>query len=113
MMRVYCRQNIGARRWRDSQTTLWRAFNPGAERSAALGEFRNPTTTDRFAKFVPLLTNTLGNRTGVPLGMNLTTPGLRDMVLLDLLGAPNRENPANLVICGSPGRAASPTSASC
>ena len=104
MMRVYRRQNIGARRWRGSQTTLWRAFNPGAERSAALGEFRNPTTTDRFAKFVPLLTNTLGNRTGVPLGMNLTTPGLRDMVLLDLLGAPNRENPANLVICGSPGR---------
>ena len=29
--------------------------------SAALGEFRNPTTTERFAKFVPLLANTLGN----------------------------------------------------
>jgi hypothetical protein len=42
--RVYRRQNIGARRWRGSQTTLWRAFNPGSERSAALGEFRSPTT---------------------------------------------------------------------
>ena len=104
VLRVYRRQNIGARRWRGSQTALWRAFNPGSERSAALGEFRSPTTTERFAKFVPLLSNTLGNRTGVPLGMNLTSPGLRDVVLLDLLGAPGRDNPANLVICGSPGR---------
>jgi hypothetical protein len=104
VMRAYRRQNIGARRWRGRQTTLWRACNPGTERSAALGEFRNPTTTERFAKFVPLLAAKLGNATGVPLGMNLTSPGLRDVVLLDLLGAPDRENPANLVICGSPGR---------
>ena len=104
MIRAYRRQNIGARRWRGSQPTLWRAFNPGTERAAALGEFRNPTTTERFAKFVPLLAARLGNNTGVPLGMNLTSPGLRDVVLLDLLGAPDRENPANLVICGSPGR---------
>jgi hypothetical protein len=104
VIRAYRRQNIGARRWRGSQPTLWRAFNPGTERAAALGDFRNPTTTERFAKFVPLLAGRLGNNTGVPLGMNLTSPGLRDVVLLDLLGAPDRENPANLVICGSPGR---------
>jgi hypothetical protein len=104
VIRAYRRQNIGARRWRGSQPTLWCAFNPGSECAAALGEFRNPTTTERFAKFVPLLANSLGNRTGVPLGMNLASPGLRDVVLLDLLGAPDRENPANLVICGSPGR---------
>ncbi len=104
VIRAYRRQNIGARRWRGSQPTLWKAFNPGAERTAALGDFRNPTTTERFAKFVPLLAARLGNNTGVPLGMNLTSPGLRDVVLLDLLGAPDRENPANLVICGSPGR---------
>jgi hypothetical protein len=104
VIRAYRRQHIGARRWCGSQPTLWRAFNPGTEHAAALGEFRNPTTTERFAKFVPLLASRLGNGTGVPLGMNLTSPGLRDVVLLDLLGAPDRENPANLVICGSPGR---------
>jgi hypothetical protein len=104
VIRAYRRQNIGARRWRGSQPTLWRAFNPGSERAAALGEFRNPTTTERFARFVPLLASKLGNATGVPLGMNLTSPGLRDVVLLDLLGAPDRDNPANVVICGSPGR---------
>ena len=93
MIRSYRRQNIGARRWRGSQKTLWRAFNPGSERSAALGEFRNPTTTERFAKFVPLLASKLGNNTGVPLGMNLTSPGLRDVVLLDLLNAPDAGEP--------------------
>jgi hypothetical protein len=104
VIRTYRRQNIGAHRWRGSQASLWRAFNPGSERQAALSEFRNPTTTERFAKFVPLLAAKLGNNTGVPLGMNLTSPGLREVVLLDLLNAPDRENPANLVICGSPGR---------
>lgn len=104
VIRAYRRQNIGAHRWRGSQSTLWKAFNPGTERAAALGEFRNPSTTERFAKFVPLLAAKLGNNTGVPLGMNLTSPGLRDVVLLDLLNAPGRDNPANLVICGSPGR---------
>ena len=104
VIRSYRRHNIGARRWRGSQTTLWRAFNPGTEQSARLGEFRNPTTTARFAKFVPLLTSKLGNNTGVPLGMSVTSPGLPDVVLLDLLNAPVRENPANLVIGGSPGR---------
>ncbi|BBZ15521.1 ATP-binding protein [Mycobacterium branderi] len=104
VLRAYRRQNIGSSRWRGSQPSLWRAFNPGTEKSAKLGEFRNPTTSERFAKYVPLLANKLGNNTGVPLGMNLTSPGLRDVVLLDLLDAPARDNPANLVICGSPGR---------
>jgi hypothetical protein len=104
VIRIYRRHSIGATRWRGSQPTLWRAFNPGSEHTARLGEFRNPTTTTRFAKFVPLLAGRLGNNTGVPLGMNVTSPGLRDVVLLDLLNAPRRDNPANLVIGGSPGR---------
>jgi hypothetical protein len=102
--RTLRRQDIGLRRWRGGQATLWRAFNPGTETTAALADFRNPTTTERFAKFVPVLAGKLGNNTGVPLGMNLSSPGLRDVVLLDLLNAPDRENGANLVICGSPGR---------
>jgi hypothetical protein len=104
VIRTYRRHGIGATRWRGSQPTLWRAFNPGTEHNASLGEFRNPTTTARFAKFVPLLAGRLGNNTGVPLGMNVTSPGLCDVVLLDLLNAPLRDNPANLVIGGSPGR---------
>jgi AAA-like domain len=99
---TFRRQDIGFRRWRGGQAALWRSFLPGG--TAAAGEFANPTTTERFAKFVPLLAAKLGNNTGVPLGVCLTSPGLRDVVLLDLLNAPARDNGANLVICGSPGR---------
>ena len=104
VLRRYRGQNLGVMRRRGSQATLWRGFNPGTETSAALRELRNPSTTLRFAKFVPLLANRLGNNVGVPLGLDVTSPGLRDVVLLDLLNAPSRENPANVVISGSPGR---------
>ena len=104
VIRTQRRNNIGSKRWKGSQPTLWQAFNPGTEQAARLGEFRNPTTTGRFAKFVPLLTNKLGNNTGVPLGMSVTSPGLREVVLEDLLNAPARENPMNIVLVGSPGR---------
>ncbi|WP_375488986.1 ATP-binding protein, partial [uncultured Mycobacterium sp.] len=104
VLRRYRSQNLGLTRRRGSQTTLWRSFNPGTEQTAALHELRNPSTTARFAKFVPLLAARLGNNVGVPLGLNITSPGLRDVVLLDLLNAPARDNPANLVIGGSPGR---------
>ena len=98
VIRTQRRNNIGSKRWKGSQPTLWQAFNPGTEQAARLGEFRNPTTTGRFAKFVPLLTNKLGNNTGVPLGMSVTSPGLREVVLEDLLNAPARENPMNIVL---------------
>jgi hypothetical protein len=104
VLRCYRGQNLGLTRRRGSQVRLWRGFNPGTEMAAGLHELRNPSTTARFAKFVPLLANRLGNNVGVPLGVDVTSPGLRDVVLLDLLNAPARENPANLVICGSPGR---------
>jgi hypothetical protein len=104
VIRRYRRQRLDLRRRRGSQPTLWRAFNPGTETSAALYEIRNPTTTAAFAKFVPLLATGLGNNTGVPLGETITSPGLREVVLLDLLNAPARDNPGNLVIGGSPGR---------
>ena len=104
VLRRYRGQNLGLVRRRGSQPNLWGGFNPGTETSAALHEVRNPSTTARFAKFVPLLASRLGNNVGVPLGLDVTSPGLRDVVLLDLLNAPSRENPANLVISGSPGR---------
>ncbi|GAA2424523.1 hypothetical protein GCM10009856_38620 [Mycolicibacterium llatzerense] len=104
VIRRYRGQNLRMQRRPGSQKSLWRAFNPGTEGTARLHEIRNPSTTARFAKFVPLLSNKIGNNVGVPLGMNITTGGLPDLVLLDLLGAPGRQNPANLVIGGSPGR---------
>jgi hypothetical protein len=104
VIRRYRSQKLELTRRRGSQATLWRALNPGTENSAALHEIRNPSTTAAFAKFVPLLATSLGNNVGVPLGETITSPGMRQIVLNDLLGAPGRENPGNLVIGGSPGR---------
>lgn len=104
VIRRYRTQRLELKRRRGSQTTLWRAANPGSEVSASLHEIRNPSTANAFAKFVPLLATSLGNNVGVPLGETITSPGLREIVLNDLVGAPGRDNPGNLVIGGSPGR---------
>lgn len=104
VIRRYRSQRLELTRRRGSQADLWRALNPGTEGSTALHEVRNPSTTNAFAKFVPLLATSLGNNVGVPLGYTITSPGLPEIVLNDLIGAPGRDNPANLVIGGSPGR---------
>jgi hypothetical protein len=104
VIRRYRTQRLELKRRRGGQPTLWRALNPGTETTAGLHEIRNPSTANAFAKFVPLLATSLGNNVGVPLGETITSPGLREIVLSDLIGAPGRDNPGNLVIGGSPGR---------
>ena len=104
VIRRYRSQKLELKARRGSQVMLWRGLNPGTENTAALYEIRNPSTTAAFAKFVPLLATSLGNNVGVPLGETITSPGLREIVLNDLIGAPGRDNPGNLVIAGSPGR---------
>lgn len=100
----YNTQKLQLKRRRGSQATLWRGLNAGTENSACLHEIRNPSTVNAFAKFVPLLSTSLGNNVGVPLGETITSPGMRQIVLNDLIGAPGRNNPGNIVIAGSPGR---------
>lgn len=104
VMRRYRSQKLELKRRRGSQNTLWRGLNPGTETTAALHELRNPSTVNAFSKFIPLLSTSLGNNVGVPLGETITSPGMRQIVLNDLVGAPGRDNPGNLVIGGSPGR---------
>ena len=104
VIRRYRSQKLELKRRRGSQVTLSRALVPGSESSAALHEIRNPSTAASFGKFVPLLSTSLGNNVGVPLGETITSPGVPEVVLNDLLGAPSRDNPGNLVIGGAPGR---------
>ena len=104
VIRCYRSQKLELTRRRGSQLTLWRALVPGSESRAALHEIRNPSTAAAFGKFVPLLSTSLGNNVGVPLGETITSPGVPEVVLNDLLGAPSRDNPGNLVIGGAPGR---------
>lgn len=100
----YNTQKLQLMRRRGSQVMWWRGLNAGTESQAGLHEIRNPSTVNAFSKFVPLLSTTLGNNVGVPLGETITSPGMRQIVLNDLIGAPGRDNPGNIVIGGSPGR---------
>lgn len=104
VIRRYRSQRLDLVRRRGSQAARWCGTNPGTEARAALHEIRSPSTVASFAKFVPLLATGLGNNVGVPLGETLTSGGLRQIVFNDLVGAPGRNNPGNLVIGGSPGR---------
>ncbi|MUL78779.1 ATP-binding protein [Mycolicibacterium sp. CBMA 226] len=104
IIRSFRKKNHGMTRRPGSQVTLWRGVNTGTETSSALHEFRSPTTTAEFARFVPLLATRLGNNVGIPIGETIISPGMREVVLNDLVGAPGRDNPANITIGGSPGR---------
>ena len=88
VIRRYRSQKLELKRRRGSQVTLSRALVPGSESGAALHEIRNPSTAAAFGKFVPLLSTSLGNNVGVPLGETITSPGVPEVVLNDLLGAP-------------------------
>ena len=104
-MRIYRRQNIGARPLARQPGHAVAGLQPRHRASAprwassATPPPRNGSPSSCRC-WRPRSATTPGCRSG----MNLTSPGLRDVVLLDLLNAPDRENPANLVICGSPGR---------
>ena len=79
----------GTQRRRGSQATLSRALNPGTEISR--GPARDPQPVappPRSPNSCPLLTTSLGNNVGVPLGETITSPGVREIVLNDLLNAP-------------------------
>lgn len=89
-------------RWRGGNAALWKAFNPGSETSSPLNEFRNPTTAHRWSRFMPLISDRVGNATGSPLAANQTT--MRPNVILhDPEGAARRNHNTGLAIVGDPG----------
>ncbi len=89
-------------RWAGGQAQLWKAFNPGSENSCPIDEFRNPTTAHRWSRFMPLISDKVGNATGSPLAVNQTT--LRPAIILhDPEGAARRNHNTGLALVGEPG----------
>ncbi|HME48089.1 ATP-binding protein [Mycobacterium sp.] len=89
-------------RWTGGQGQLWKAFNPGSENSSPINEFRNPTTSHRWSRFMPLISDAVGNATGSPLAVNQTT--LRPAIVLhDPEGAARRNHNTGLALVGEPG----------
>ena len=94
--RVSVKQIIGG------QAQLWKAFNPGSETTAPITEFRDPTTAHRWSRFMPLISDRVGNATGSPLAVNQTT--LRPSIILhDPEGAARRNHNTGRGVVGEPG----------
>jgi AAA-like domain len=89
-------------RFTGAQAQLWKAFNPGSETTSPISEFTNPTTAHRWSRFMPLISDQVGNATGSPLALNQTT--LRPAIVLhDPEGAARRNHNTGLAIVGEPG----------
>lgn len=99
----------GFTRWRGGQKWLTHTFIPGAESVSDIGKLRHPITSADLGTFVPCVASQLGDTYGVPLGEDITTPGMRSVVLSDLLGAPTRGKGGIMTLAGDPGRGKSTT----
>ncbi|MGD9620633.1 MAG: ATP-binding protein [Mycolicibacterium sp.] len=105
----FARAGIGFRRWRGGQKWLAHTLIPGAETVSDIKKLRHRTTSDDLGALVPLVSSQLGDTFGVPLGLDITMPGMQDVVLTDLLAAPTRSKGAVMVLGGDPGRGKSTT----
>ena len=105
----FARAGIGFTRWRGAQKWLAHTMIPGAEAVCDIKKLRHRTTSDDLATLVPLVSSQLGDTFGVPLGVDITMPGMQDVVLSDLLAAPTRNKGAVMVLGGDPGRGKSTT----
>ncbi len=85
-----------------AQTALWQLGQPGSELRAPRSQFTQPTTTDQWARFAPLVSSDLGHETGILLAENLATRR-RAPVFVDLEGSPERRVTPGMLWVGPPG----------
>jgi hypothetical protein len=87
---------------RGTQAALWQLGHPGSEGHAPRSQFKQPTTTEQWARFAPLVSSELGHETGILLADNMATR-LRRPVFVDLEGAPYRRATPGMLLLGAPG----------
>lgn len=88
-------------RFRGSQCEFWKAWNRGTEHGP-IDEFRDPTTAHRWSRYMPLLTERVGNSTGSALAVDQSTMRPR-IILHDPEGAAARNHNTGLAVVGDPG----------
>lgn len=104
LKRAMTKKSIGFTRWRGGQKYLAHTFVPGAQKISDIKKLRHPTTSDDLATFVPLVSSQLGDPFGVPIGIDITMPGMQDLVLTDIVAGPTRGRGGIMVFSGDPGR---------
>ncbi|WP_235678776.1 hypothetical protein [Mycolicibacterium aubagnense] len=89
-------------RFRGSQAEFWKAWNQGSDHNGPVEEFRDPTTAHRWSRFMPLLTERVGNSTGSALAVDQSTMRPR-IILHDPEGAAARNHNTGTGVVGDPG----------
>lgn len=87
---------------RGTQIALWQLGHPGSEARAPRSQFTQPTTTEQWARFAPLVSGELGHATGILLAENLATRR-RAPVFVDLEGTTDRRGAPGMLFIGAPG----------
>ncbi|MGV7724214.1 ATP-binding protein [Mycobacterium kansasii] len=87
---------------RGTQIALWQLGHPGSEARAPRSQFKQPTTTDQWSRFSPLVSGQLGHETGILLARNLATR-LPSPVFVDLEGTVGRRGAPGMLFIGASG----------
>jgi hypothetical protein len=87
---------------RGAQTALWQLGLPGSESQAPRSQFKQPTTTEQWSRFAPLLSSELGHETGILFADNMATR-LRRPVFIEPESAPFRRSTPGMLWVGAPG----------
>lgn len=85
-----------------AQASLWQLGQPGSEGNAPRSQFKQPTTTEEWARYAPLVGSPLGHDTGILFATNLSTKRPRP-VLLDFEGFKERRGAPGMLFLGPPG----------
>lgn len=85
-----------------AQSALWQMGQPGSETNAPRSQFKQPTTTEQWARYAPLASSPLGHDTGILFAENLATRRRRP-VLLDFEGFKDRRGAPGMLWLGAPG----------
>lgn len=85
-----------------AQASLWQLGQPGSEGNAPRSQFKQPTTTEQWARYAPLVGSPLGHDTGILFAANLATQRPRP-VLLDFEGFKERRGAPGMLWLGPPG----------
>ncbi|MFA4085243.1 ATP-binding protein [Mycobacteroides salmoniphilum] len=99
----------GFTQWRGGQKWLAHTFIPGTQAVSDINKLRHRVSSADLGTFVPMVSSQLGDTYGVPLGQDITMPGMPSVVLSDLLGAPTRGKGGIMTLGGDPGRGKSTT----
>lgn len=87
---------------RGSQAALWQLGHPGSEERAPRSQFKQPTTSEQWSRFAPLVSSELGHETGILLAHNMATR-LPSPVFVDLQGMTDRRGAPGMLFIGAPG----------